>query len=33
MSSRELVALLWGAEAGRVRQDKNGRLSLTYDDA
>lgn len=33
MSSRELVALLWGAEAGRVRQDARSRLAFTYDPA
>jgi serine/threonine-protein kinase HipA len=33
MSSRELIALIWGREAGRVRQDARGRLSFSYDDA
>lgn len=33
MKPKELVALIWGVEAGRVRQDPRGRLSFTYDAA
>ncbi|KAF0244778.1 MAG: serine/threonine-protein kinase [Planctomycetota bacterium] len=31
MSARELVAILWGVEAGRVRQDGRGRQAFAYD--
>jgi serine/threonine-protein kinase HipA len=33
MSARDLVAVLWGTEAGRVTADRNGRYRFAYDDA
>lgn len=33
MRTRELVALIWGIEAGRVQQDTRGRLSFAYDES
>ena len=33
MSTKELVAVLWGNEIGRLTRDRNGRLRFTYADA
>lgn len=33
MSAKELVAVLWGTEAGRVIADRNGRYRFVYDEA
>ena len=33
MSTKELVAVLWGAEVGRLTLDRNGRLHFAYADA
>ncbi len=33
MSAKELVAVLWGTEAGRVIADRSGRYRFVYDDA
>ncbi len=33
MSTKELVAVLWGNEVGRLTCDRNGRLRFTYADA
>ncbi|MGE0229774.1 MAG: HipA N-terminal domain-containing protein [Dehalococcoidia bacterium] len=32
MSAKELVAVLWGTEAGRVTADRNGRYRFVYDE-